>query len=60
MLLAGVFLVASLSKLADRTQFRQTLVDFGISQSLASPISLLLPFAELAIGVALVSVAIAP
>jgi prepilin signal peptidase PulO-like enzyme (type II secretory pathway) len=60
LLLAGVFLVASLTKLADRAQFRQTLVDFGIPVFLASPISLLLPFVELAIGVALIPVATAP
>ena len=57
LLLAGVFLVASLSKLADRAQFRQTLVDFGIPVFLSNPLSLLLPFAELAIAGALIPTA---
>ena len=54
LLLAVVFLVAGLAKLADRAGSRQGLVDFGVPKSLASPIGILLPLAEIAVAVALI------
>ncbi|MDQ3884841.1 MAG: hypothetical protein M3239_05285 [Thermoproteota archaeon] len=51
-LLAGILLIASLTKLNDRAQTRQSHGDLGIPPSLASPVSVLLPFAKLAIGLA--------
>src|ERR687883_607562 len=54
LLLALVFVVAGVSKLADRAGSRQALTDFGVPTSLASPLGILLPLAELAVSVALV------
>ena len=48
-LLAGVSLVAGLSKLADRQRSRQTLLDLGVPDLLATPLKILLPLAELAV-----------
>jgi len=53
-LLATVFLVAGLAKLADLAGSRQALRDFGVPAKLATPFSVLLPLAELAIALALV------
>src|ERR671931_2293813 len=53
-LLAVVFLVAGLAKLADRAGSRRALVEFGLPSPLAGPFGLLLPLAELAVAVALV------
>ena len=53
LLLALVFLVAGIAKLADRAGSRQGLVDFGVPKSLAAPLGILLPLAELAVAVAL-------
>jgi methylamine dehydrogenase accessory protein MauD len=52
-LLALVFVVAGLAKLADRAGARQALRDFGVPAALATPLGLLLPLAELAVAVAL-------
>jgi peroxiredoxin/uncharacterized membrane protein YphA (DoxX/SURF4 family) len=52
--LAAVFVVAGSAKLADRAGSRQAVGDFGAPRSLARPLSILLPVAELAIGIALV------
>src|SRR5438045_7570228 len=52
-LLAAVFLVAGVAKLADRSGSRQALRDFGVPAVLARPFGLLLPLAELAVVVAL-------
>src|SRR5260221_1427474 len=52
-LLAVVFVVAGLAKLADRAGSRQALYDFGLPAALAGPSGLLLPLAELAVAVAL-------
>jgi peroxiredoxin len=52
--LAAVFLVAGLSKLADRAGSRQAVGDFGAPGFLASPLAIFLPLAELAVAVALV------
>src|SRR5689334_20325617 len=52
-ILAAVFLVAGLAKLADLAGSRQALRDFGVPAILASPLGLVLPLAELAVAVAL-------
>jgi methylamine dehydrogenase accessory protein MauD len=57
LLLAAVFGVAGVAKLADRAGSRQALIGFGVPRALASPLGLLLPLAELAVSVALVSTA---
>jgi peroxiredoxin/uncharacterized membrane protein YphA (DoxX/SURF4 family) len=54
LLLAGVFLVAGLAKLADLAGSRQAVRDFGVPARLAAPLGGLLPLAELAVAVALV------
>ena len=56
LLLAAVFLVAGLAKLADRAGSRKALVDFGVPVALAAPLGLLLPLAEIAVPAALVSI----
>lgn len=56
-LLAAVFLVAGVTKLADRKGSRQALIDFGVPTPLAAPGGLLLPLAELAVAGALIPVA---
>ena len=53
-LLALVFFVAGLAKLADRPGSQQALRDFGMPARLAHPFGVLLPLAELAVAVALV------
>lgn len=53
-LLAAVFLVAGLAKLADLAGSRQAVRNFGIPGVLAPPLGTLLPLAELAVAVALV------
>jgi len=53
LLLAGVFLVAGLAKLADLKGSRQAMRDFGMPTLLAAPFGVLLPLAELAVGIAL-------
>jgi uncharacterized membrane protein YphA (DoxX/SURF4 family) len=52
-LLAIVFLVAGLAKLADLAGSRQALRDFGVPTRLANLFGILLPLAELALAVAL-------
>src|SRR5919199_348775 len=56
-LLAVVFVVAGLAKLADRAGARQALRDFGVPTALATPLGSLLPLAELAVAVALLPAA---
>jgi Methylamine utilisation protein MauE len=46
--------VAGVTKLADRAGSKQALVDFGVPASLAVPLGVLLPLAELAVAVALI------
>src|SRR5437764_1068069 len=53
-LLALVFFVAGLAKLADQPGSQQALRDFGVPARLAHPFGVLLPLAELAVAVALV------
>jgi peroxiredoxin len=59
LLLALTFLVAGTAKLADRSGSRQAIFDFGLPSSLAAPLGLLLPLAELAVAAALVPAATA-
>jgi methylamine dehydrogenase accessory protein MauD len=54
LLLAGIFLVAGLTKLADRAGSRQAAIDFGLPAALATPFGILLPLAELAAAAALI------
>src|SRR5436309_3246990 len=54
LLLAIVFLVAGLAKLADRAGTCQALVEFGVPAPLARPLGLSLPLLELAAAAALV------
>ena len=54
LLLAIVFVVAGLAKLADRAGSRQAVIDFGLPKFLAAPIGILLPVAELAVAAALI------
>jgi peroxiredoxin/uncharacterized membrane protein YphA (DoxX/SURF4 family) len=51
--LAVVFLVAGLAKLADLTGSQRALRDFGVPTRLAAPLGLLLLLAELAVAIAL-------
>ena len=53
-LLVAVFGVAGVTKLADRAGSKQALVDFGVPASLAAPLGVLLPLAELAVAAALI------
>ena len=53
LLLALVFAIAGVAKLADREGSRQTIVDFGVPSALAAPLGLLLPLAELAVAATL-------
>ena len=54
LLLAGVFLVAGVAKLADRAGSRQAVSDFGLPKSLGAPLGILLPLAEIAVAAALI------
>jgi len=51
--LAVVFLVAGVAKLADPAGSRAALRDFGVPASLSIPFGVLLPLCELAVAVAL-------
>ena len=55
--LAVVFAVAALAKLADRAGSRQAVVGFGVPDALATPFSIALPLAELAVAAALLPTA---
>src|SRR5437588_333681 len=54
LLLAGVFALAGLAKLADRSGARKALREFGVPAPLAAPLGGMLPLAELAAAAALV------
>src|SRR3712207_963926 len=54
LLLAAVFVVAGLAKLADRAGSRQAMRDFGLPAVLAAPLGVLLPLAELTVAAALI------
>lgn len=45
-LLAGVFLLSSLSKLLDRSSFQRSLVDFKVPRRLVKPLAYILPVIE--------------
>src|SRR3712207_3335387 len=53
LLLAAVFVVAGIAKLADREGSRRAIVDFGVPSALAAPLGLLLPLGELVVAAAL-------
>jgi uncharacterized membrane protein YphA (DoxX/SURF4 family) len=53
LLLAGLFIIAGISKLADLHGSRQAMRNFGVPSLLATPLGTLLPVAELAVGIAL-------
>src|SRR5215208_582186 len=53
LLLASVFAVAGVAKLADREGSRQAIVDFGVPKALAAPLGLLLPLGELTVAATL-------
>lgn len=53
LVLAAVFLVAGIAKLADLAGSRQAMRDFGVPSKLATPLGTLLPLAELVVAVAL-------
>jgi methylamine dehydrogenase accessory protein MauD len=59
LLLALVFLVAGVAKLADRPGSHQAIVDFGLPGRLAVPLGVLLPLAELAVAASLILTATA-
>ena len=54
--IAALFLVAGLAKLADAAGTRQAIVEFGLPDVFARPAAVLLPWAEVAIAVALIPV----
>jgi methylamine dehydrogenase accessory protein MauD len=54
LLLAAVFALSGVAKLADQTGSRQAMIAFGLPRSLATPLGRLLPLAELAVAAALV------
>ena len=54
LLLAGVFLVAGVAKLADLAGSRRAVVGFGVPERLAGAVGVGLPVCELAIAVALI------
>ena len=53
LVLALIFVVAGVAKLAHRKGSRQAVIDFGVPAPLAGPLGILLPLAELAVAVAL-------
>jgi thiol-disulfide isomerase/thioredoxin/uncharacterized membrane protein YphA (DoxX/SURF4 family) len=57
LLLAAVFVVAGVAKLADREGSRRAVADFGVPAALAAPLGILLPLAELAVAAALLPTA---
>src|SRR5918992_635576 len=54
LLLAAVFVVAGIAKLADRGASRRAITDFGVPAALGGPLGILLPLAELAVAAALI------
>jgi hypothetical protein len=59
LLLAAVFIVAGVAKLADREGSRRAVTDFGVPSALAGPLGILLPLAELGVAAALIPTATA-
>ena len=54
LLLAAVFTIAALTKLADRAGLRKATADLGVPARMAGPVAALLPLVELMVAVALV------
>lgn len=54
LLLALVFVMAGMVKLADRAGSRRAIVDFGLPAAFAGPLGILLPLAELAVTITLI------
>ena len=50
--LAGVFTLASVTKLLDRKAFERGLTQFGVSDQLAGGLSYVIPLAEIAVAAA--------
>ncbi len=59
LLLAAVFVAAGVAKLADREGSRRAVTDFGVPATVAAPLGILLPLAELAVAAALIPTATA-
>jgi methylamine dehydrogenase accessory protein MauD len=55
--LAAIFGVAGLAKMADRSSARQALAGFGVPARMAAPLGRLLPLVELAVAAALIPLA---
>jgi uncharacterized membrane protein YphA (DoxX/SURF4 family)/peroxiredoxin len=55
LVLAGVFALAGLGKLADRRGAERALTEFGLPEAVGTPLARALPVAELAVAAALVS-----
>src|SRR5215213_3856997 len=53
LVLAGVFTLAGLAKLSDLKGSRQAIIDFGVPSSIAAPLGLVLPVAELSVAATL-------
>jgi peroxiredoxin/uncharacterized membrane protein YphA (DoxX/SURF4 family) len=54
LVLAAVFTIAGVAKLADLKGSRKAIIEFGLPAVVASPLALLLPLAELGVGAALI------
>ena len=54
LLIAAIFLAASLSKFADISRSRHTLHEFGLPLRLANPLGTILPIVELIVGICLI------
>src|SRR5215204_1267511 len=59
LLLALVFVVAGVAKLADRKGSRQAIIDFGLPAALGTPLGIFLPLAELGVAATLIPTATA-
>src|SRR5512144_2153538 len=57
LLLAGIFAIAGVAKLADWPASRYAIVGFGVPSRLSTPLGVLLPLAEITIAIALLSTA---
>src|SRR5918999_3175906 len=55
LVLAAVFTLAGVAKLADLKGSRKAIIEFGLPAVVASPLALLLPLAELGVGAALIA-----
>src|SRR5919107_3474454 len=54
LVLAAVFTIAGVAKLADLKGSRRAIIELGLPAVVASPLALLLPLAELGVGAALI------